>query len=71
MKIAIITSGFLPIIDGVTVSGMQRLKRLSQWGHEVILFCPDYSSVTSSRLSLLRNRKRASIIANGSCSPNS
>jgi len=45
MKIAIITSGFLPIIDGVTVSGMQRLKKLSQWGHEVILFCPDYSSL--------------------------
>ena len=45
MKIAIITSGFLPIIDGVTVSGMQRLKLLSQWGHEVILFCPDYSSL--------------------------
>ena len=45
MKIAIITSGFLPIIDGVTVSGLQRLKRLSQWGHEVILFCPDYSSL--------------------------
>ncbi len=45
MKIAIITSGFLPIIDGVTVSGLQKLKRLSQWGHEVILFCPDYSSL--------------------------
>lgn len=45
MKIAIITSGFLPIMDGVTVSGLQRLKRLSQWGHEVILFCPDYSSL--------------------------
>ena len=45
MKIAIIASGFLPLIDGVTVSGMQRLKKLSQWGHEVILFCPDYSSL--------------------------
>jgi glycosyltransferase involved in cell wall biosynthesis len=45
MKIAIITSCFLPIIDGVTVSGLQRLKILSQWGHEVILFCPDYSSL--------------------------
>lgn len=45
MKIAIITSCFLPIIDGVTVSGFQRLKRLSKWGHEVILFCPDYSSL--------------------------
>ena len=45
MKIAIIASGFLPLIDGVTVGGMQRLKKLSQWGHEVILFCPDYSSL--------------------------
>ena len=45
MKIAIIASGFLPSIDGVTVSGLQRLKRLSQWGHEVRLFCPDYSSL--------------------------
>lgn len=45
MKIAIITSCFLPIIDGVTVSGLQRLKILSQRGHEVRLFCPDYSSL--------------------------
>jgi glycosyltransferase involved in cell wall biosynthesis len=45
MKIAIITSGFLPVIDGVTVSGMQRLRKLSQWGHEVLLFCPDYSAL--------------------------
>ncbi|MGD1919457.1 MAG: glycosyltransferase [Pleurocapsa sp.] len=45
MKIAIITSCFLPINDGVTVSGLQRLKILSQWGHEVRLFCPDYSSL--------------------------
>ncbi|MGF1539981.1 MAG: glycosyltransferase [Pleurocapsa sp.] len=47
MKIAIITSCFLPIIDGVTVSGLQRLKILSQWGHKVILFCPDYSSLAA------------------------
>ncbi len=45
MKIAIIASCFLPLIDGVTVSGLQRLKLLSQWGHEVIFFCPDYSSL--------------------------
>ncbi len=45
MKIAIITSGFLPVVDGVTVSGLQRLKRLSEWGHQVLLFCPDYSSL--------------------------
>jgi glycosyltransferase involved in cell wall biosynthesis len=46
MKIAIITSGFLPVIDGVTVSGMQRVRKLSQWGHEVLLFCPDYGSLS-------------------------
>ena len=45
MKIAIITSGFLPVIDGVTVSGFYRLQKLSQWGHQVLLFCPDYSSL--------------------------
>lgn len=45
MKVAIITSGFLPLIDGVTVSCCQRLTKLSQWGHEVVLFCPDYSSL--------------------------
>jgi glycosyltransferase involved in cell wall biosynthesis len=47
MKIAIITSGFLPVIDGVTVSGLHRLHKLSQWGHEVLLFCPDYSMLAN------------------------
>ncbi|MGC9524018.1 MAG: glycosyltransferase [Limnospira sp.] len=42
MKIAIITSGFLPVVDGVTVSGFERLRWLSRWGHQVRLFCPDY-----------------------------
>ncbi len=45
MKIAIIASGFLPVIDGVTVSGLQRLRKLSEWGHEVLFFCPDYSAL--------------------------
>ncbi len=45
MKIAIISSGFFPVIDGVTVSAMMRLQRLSQWGHEVLFFCPDYSAI--------------------------
>lgn len=45
MRIAIIASGFLPVLDGVTVSGWERLKKLSQWGHQVLLFCPDYSSL--------------------------
>ncbi len=47
MKIAIITSGFLPVIDGVTVSSWARLQKLSQWGHQVLLFCPDYSQLAS------------------------
>ena len=45
MKIAILASGFLPVIDGVTVSGFSRLQKLSQWGHEVLFFCPDYSAL--------------------------
>ena len=45
MKIAIITSGFLPVVDGVTVSGLHRLQKLSDWGHQVQLFCPDYRAL--------------------------
>lgn len=47
MKIAIITSGFLPVVDGVTVGTYYRLKKLSQWGHQVLLFCPDYQALAS------------------------
>jgi glycosyltransferase involved in cell wall biosynthesis len=47
MKIAIITSGFLPVVDGVTVGSYYRLKKLSQWGHQVLLFCPNYQSLAS------------------------
>jgi glycosyltransferase involved in cell wall biosynthesis len=43
MKIAIISSGFLPVVDGVTVSALERLRKLSEWGHQVLFFCPDYS----------------------------
>ncbi|MBW4514615.1 MAG: glycosyltransferase [Timaviella obliquedivisa GSE-PSE-MK23-08B] len=45
MKIAILSSGFLPVVDGVTVAQMNRLRWLSRWGHEVLLFCPDYQSI--------------------------
>jgi glycosyltransferase involved in cell wall biosynthesis len=45
MKIAIIASGFLPVIDGVTVSGFQRLRKLSEWGHQVLFFCPSYKAL--------------------------
>ena len=47
MKVAIITSGFLPVVDGVTVSGFYRLQKLSQWGHQVLVFCPDYRSLVA------------------------
>jgi glycosyltransferase involved in cell wall biosynthesis len=47
MKIAIIASGFLPVVDGVTVSGFQRLRKLSEWGHQVLFFCPDYKALQS------------------------
>lgn len=43
MKIAIISSGFLPLVDGVTVTLLNRLHKLSQGGHQVLLFSPDYS----------------------------
>ncbi len=45
MKIAIIASGFLPVVDGVTVSGFQRLRKLSKWGHQVLFFCPNYEAL--------------------------
>ena len=47
MKIAIISSGFLPVIDGVTVTQINRLRQLSQYGHQVLLFCPDYSQLAN------------------------
>ncbi|MGJ3244511.1 MAG: glycosyltransferase [Elainellaceae cyanobacterium] len=45
MKIAIISSGFLPVVDGVTVTLSNRLKVLSYRGHQVLLLCPDYRPV--------------------------
>ncbi|MGF1488773.1 MAG: glycosyltransferase family 4 protein [Prochloraceae cyanobacterium] len=45
MKIAIISSGFLPVVDGVTVTGLYRLQKLSEWGYQILLFCPDYSKI--------------------------
>lgn len=47
MKIAIISSGFLPVVDGVTVSVFQRARVLSQLGHQALILCPDYQSVES------------------------
>lgn len=45
MKIAFITSGYYPVIDGVTVSLHNRLKTLSKMGHEVLVICPDYTGM--------------------------
>jgi glycosyltransferase involved in cell wall biosynthesis len=47
MKIAIFSSGFLPVIDGVTVAQINRLKCLSQGGHQVLLLCPDYRAIAA------------------------
>ncbi|MGB3790404.1 MAG: glycosyltransferase, partial [Phormidesmis sp.] len=47
MKIAIISSGFLPVVDGVTVSLFQRVRALSKLGHQVLILCPDYQAVAS------------------------
>ncbi|MGC9502267.1 glycosyltransferase [Baaleninema sp.] len=42
MNVAIITSGFLPVIDGVSISQIHRLHHLSQQGHRVLLLHPHY-----------------------------
>ena len=47
MKIAIISSGFLPVVDGVTVSLYQRSRILSQLNHQVLILCPGYSAIES------------------------
>lgn len=45
MKIAIICSSFFPVIDGVTIAVFNRVKYLSELGHQVLLFCPDYRAI--------------------------
>jgi glycosyltransferase involved in cell wall biosynthesis len=45
MKIAIISSGFLPVVDGVTISLLNRLQKLSELGHQVLVLCPDYQAI--------------------------
>jgi glycosyltransferase involved in cell wall biosynthesis len=47
MKIAILTSGFLPVVDGVTVTLLHRLRRLSELGHQVLVLCPSYQTLQS------------------------
>ena len=45
MRIAIICSSFFPVIDGVTIAVLNRLKQLSILGHQIIVFCPDYEPI--------------------------
>ena len=45
MKIAIICASFFPVIDGVTIAVYKRLEQLSILGHQVRVFCPDYSPI--------------------------
>ncbi len=45
MKIAVICSSFFPVIDGVTIAVLNRLKQLSILGHHIIVFCPDYQPI--------------------------
>lgn len=45
MRIAIICSSFFPVIDGVTIAVLNRLKQLSILGHQTIVFCPDYEPI--------------------------
>ncbi len=47
MRIALASSGFLPAVDGVTVTVLKRVEQLSAMGHEVLLFCPDYAPVAA------------------------
>jgi glycosyltransferase involved in cell wall biosynthesis len=46
MRIVIICSGYLPSLDGVSVTLDSRLKRLSAKGYQVLVFVPDYSQVS-------------------------
>lgn len=45
MRIAIITSGYFPGLDGTTVVVHERCRRLSEWGHEVLIVGPDYAPI--------------------------
>ncbi|MFG1364570.1 glycosyltransferase [Xanthobacter versatilis] len=40
MRIAILSSGYLPVLDGVTVSVDARVQRLAARGHDVLLLAP-------------------------------
>lgn len=40
MRVAILCSGYLPVLDGVTVSVAARVQRLAARGHDVLLLAP-------------------------------
>jgi glycosyltransferase involved in cell wall biosynthesis len=40
-----ICSSFFPVVDGVTIAIFKRLEQLSFLGHQVVVFCPDYSPI--------------------------
>ncbi len=44
MKVAIISEEYLPLRTGVTVNLHKKLLLLSQWGHEVHIYSPDYTA---------------------------
>lgn len=46
MKIAIISSGCRPVLDGVTISLHQRLQKLGDLDHQVLVICPDYKELS-------------------------
>ncbi|MEO1208334.1 MAG: glycosyltransferase [Cyanobacteria bacterium J06638_20] len=48
MRIAIVTSGFLPYVDGLTVAVYQRLRQLSALGHTVLVLCPSYEAIAAT-----------------------
>lgn len=47
MKIAIISSTFLPSHDGVSITLFERLKFLSAQGHQVLCFVSSYQEVAA------------------------
>ena len=47
MRIAIITSGYRPALDGTSIVVHERCRRLSAWGHDVLVVGPDYEPVAT------------------------
>jgi glycosyltransferase involved in cell wall biosynthesis len=47
MRIVYITTGYYPSLHGASTSLFNRLKWLSLWGHQVLVYAPDYSAFES------------------------